>query len=75
MTPTATWWHHPWVRATENVLGHIAAIVLGFVMMIVGLALGITMIMLPVGVVVGLLGAAIFVGGIFARVAPWDERP
>jgi hypothetical protein len=31
--------------------------------------------MLPVGVVIGLLGAAMFVGGIFARVAPWDERP
>jgi len=61
------------VKATENVLGHIAAIVLGFVMMVVGLGLGVTMIMLPVGVVVGLIGAALFVGGVFARVAPWDD--
>jgi hypothetical protein len=68
------WWHHPWVRAAENVLGHIAAIVVGLAMMILGLALGITMIMLPVGVVVGLAGAAIFVGGIFARIAPRDNR-
>jgi hypothetical protein len=44
-------------------------------MMIVGLALGITMIMLPVGVVVGLAGAAIFVAGIFARIGPRDEQP
>jgi hypothetical protein len=75
MTHTTTWWHRPWVRATENVVGHVAAVVVGVVMMIVGLGLGITMIMLPVGVVVGLAGAAIFVAGLFARVAPWDEKP
>jgi hypothetical protein len=50
---------------------HVAAIVIGFVLMVIGLALGVTMIMLPVGVVVGLLGVALFVGGIFARI---DER-
>jgi hypothetical protein len=60
---------HPWVRATENVLGHIAAIIVGFVMMVVGLGLGVTLVMLPVGLVVGLLGAAIFVGGLFARIS------
>jgi hypothetical protein len=47
---------------------HAAAVVLGFVMMVVGLALGVTMIMLPVGLVVGLLGVAIFLGGLFARI-------
>jgi hypothetical protein len=35
--------------------------------MVVGLGLGVTMIMLPIGVVIGLVGAAIFVGGLFAR--------
>jgi hypothetical protein len=50
---------------------HAAAVVLGFVLMVVGLALGVTMIMLPVGVVVGLIGVALLVGGIFARM---DER-
>jgi hypothetical protein len=74
MSHTTTWWHRPWVRATESVLGHIAAIVIGFVMMIVGLALGVTMIMLPFGVVIGLAGAAIFVGGLFARIAPWNDK-
>jgi hypothetical protein len=63
------------VRAAENVAGHLAAIVIGFVMMIVGLGLGITMIMLPVGVVVGLTGAAIFVAGIFARIGGRDRQP
>ena len=75
MTHAATWWHHPWVRATENVLGHIAVILVGFVMMIVGLGLGVTLVMLPFGVVIGLVGAAIFVGGIFGRFAPQDTHP
>ena len=39
----------------------------GSVLMVVGLALGVTMIMLPVGLVVGLLGFAMFVGGMTVR--------
>jgi hypothetical protein len=58
-------WRRPWVRATEHFVGHVAAIVVGFAMMVAGLGLGVTMIMLPVGVVIGLTGAAIFVGGLF----------
>lgn len=61
-------WDRPWVRTVESFLGHIAATIVGFVMMIVGLGLGVTMIMLPVGIVIGLLGAAILVGGLFARI-------
>jgi hypothetical protein len=61
------WWSRPWVRTTESVLAHIAAIIVGFVMMVVGLGLGVTMVMLPFGLVIGLAGAAIFVGGLFAR--------
>ena len=60
--------HHPWIRTAESVLGHIGAVVVGFIFMVVGLALGVTMIMLPVGIVVGLIGAAMFVGGLFARI-------
>jgi len=57
-----------WLAATERVLGHVAAIIVGFVMMVVGLGLGVTMVMLPVGIVIGLVGVAIFVGGLFARI-------
>ena len=60
--------HHPWIRIAEAVPGHIAAVIVGFVLMVVGLALGVTMIMLPVGIVVGLIGVAMFVGGLFARI-------
>jgi hypothetical protein len=49
-------------------VGHLAAVVLGFVMMVVGLAMGVTMVMLPIGIVVGLLGVAIFVGGLFGHI-------
>jgi hypothetical protein len=46
---------------------HVVAIVVGFVLMVVGLGLGVTMIMLPVGLVVGLIGLAMFVGGMCVR--------
>ena len=68
MAGANVWWHRPWVKTTESVLGHIAAVVIGFVLMVIGLALSVTMVMLPVGVVVGLLGVALFVGGLFARI-------
>jgi hypothetical protein len=46
---------------------HAAFVVVGFVPMVIGLALGVTLIMLPVGIVVGLAGFAMFVGGLFVR--------
>jgi hypothetical protein len=46
---------------------HTAFVVAGFVLMVLGLGLGVTMIMLPVGLVVGLLGLAMFVGGMTVR--------
>jgi len=54
---------------TEAVFAHVLAIVVGFIMMVLGLGLGVTMIMLPVGVVVGLAGAALFVAGLFAHIS------
>ena len=68
MANTSVWWHRHWIVATENVIAHLVAIVVGLVMMVAGLALGVTMIMLPGGLVVGLLGMAIFIRGIFARI-------
>ena len=68
MAQQQIWWQRPWVRNTESVLGHIAAVIVGFIMMVFGLGLGVTMVMLPVGIVIGLLGTAILVGGLFSRV-------
>lgn len=67
MTVHQSVWSYRWVRMIENAAAHIAAVVVGFAMMVVGLGLGVTMIMLPVGIVIGLVGAAIFVGGLFAH--------
>ena len=37
MANTDVWWHRPWIKTTEGVLAHIAAVIIGFVMMVVGL--------------------------------------
>jgi len=50
-----------------GVLEHTFFVVAGFVLMVLGLGLSVTMIMLPVGLVVGLLGFAMFVGGMTVR--------
>ena len=59
---------HHLVVMIGHLLEHAAALLIGFIMMVVGLGLGVTMIMLPVGIPVGLLGFAIFVGGLFAHI-------
>jgi hypothetical protein len=56
----------------ESVVGRTVAIVLGFAMMVLGLGLGVTMIMLPAGIVIGLLGVAIVVAGLFGHIDTKD---
>lgn len=68
MVSAHAWGLHSALKATESILGHIAAVVVGFILMVVGLAMGVTMVLLPVGLVVGLLGVALFVGGLFVRI-------
>jgi hypothetical protein len=72
MTHTEIRRDHRWLRTIGAIVEHAAAVVIGFVMMVIGLGLGVTMIMLPVGIVVGLLGVALFVAGLFARVDKTD---
>ena len=52
------------IETVERILGHVAAVVVGFVLMVIGLGLGVTMIMLPVGLVIGLAGLLAFVWGL-----------
>ncbi|HEX5137653.1 MAG TPA: hypothetical protein VFY93_11805 [Planctomycetota bacterium] len=49
----------------ENVAAHIAAIFVGGVMMVAGVGMGVTMILIPVGVPLGLVGLGIFCWGIW----------
>lgn len=55
------------LRNIVSVFEHVATMAVGFVLMVLGLGLGVTMIMLPVGIVIGLLGFAMFVGGLLVR--------
>jgi hypothetical protein len=50
-------------------LEHTFFLVAGFVLMVIGLGLGVTMVLLPVGLVIGLLGVAMFVGGLTVRLS------
>ena len=62
------------VIALKRIVGffeHAAFAVIGLVLMVVGLALGVTIVMLPAGLVIGLVGFAVLVASLFARI---DDR-
>jgi hypothetical protein len=59
---------HPVAARILGVFEHAATVVVGFVLMVLGLGLGVTMVMLPVGIVIGLIGFAMVVAGLFARI-------
>ena len=69
--PLSTAKPHHLFEVIGHLLEHAAAVLIGFIMMVIGLGLGVTMVMLPLGIPVGLLGFVIFVGGLFAHI---DER-
>jgi len=50
-----------------GLLDYAAFMMAGFVLMVVGLGLGVTLIMLPVGIMVGLVSVAMFVGGLLGH--------
>lgn len=56
-----------WIEKAELILVHVAAVLVGFVLMVVGLGLGVTMVMLPVGLVIGLFGVGVFVWGLLGH--------
>jgi hypothetical protein len=48
----------------ERFLGHTIAVVAGLVLMIAGLGMGVTMVLLPIGLPLGLAGLLLFVWGL-----------
>jgi hypothetical protein len=48
----------------ERFLGHTLAIVAGLVLMIVGVGMGVTMVLLPIGLPLGLAGLLLFIWGL-----------
>ena len=61
-----------WLETGALILAHVAAVTVGFALMVVGLGLGVTMIMLPVGLAVGLLGVVSFVWGLVGHLGKDD---
>jgi len=61
-------------NTVSGVFGRLATLIIGFIMMVVGLAMTATIVMLPVGVVLGLLGVAFVAAGMFAAPQPEGRR-
>jgi hypothetical protein len=62
------------LKVGENLAAHLIAVIAGAVMMLAGLGMGITVMLLPVGVPLGLVGLGAFLWGVWgfaeARRAP-----
>jgi hypothetical protein len=54
------------VKSGERLLIHSLAVVLGFVLMIVGIGMGVTMVLVPIGIPVGLIGLGLWLWGLHA---------
>jgi hypothetical protein len=48
----------------DGIAFHLAAIIAGLLMIVTGLGLGVTMVLLPVGLPLGLVGLLVFVWGL-----------
>jgi len=57
-------------RTLGGRIGHslprVALVIIGFVLMVAGLAMTVSIVLLPAGIVLGLLGVAAFLSGLFA---------
>jgi hypothetical protein len=51
----------------DSVVGRGLAVMGGLVLMIVGLAMGVSVVLLPIGIPVGLFGLLLFLAGLFGR--------
>jgi hypothetical protein len=59
------------VTGAKRVVGHLVAIVAGLILMFAGVAMGVTLVLLPVGIPVGLAGLFCFLWGLFG----WSREP
>jgi hypothetical protein len=55
------------VKSGERILIHSLAVVLGFVLMIVGIGMGVTVVLAPIGIPVGLIGLGLWLWGLHAN--------
>jgi hypothetical protein len=62
-------------KGAERVAAHAAATVVGLILMILGLGMGVSIVLLPLGIAVGLVGLAVVFWGLFARAEAKQEPP
>jgi len=53
------------LKVGENLAAHVAAIIVGFALMLAGLGMGVTMVLIFVAIPVGLVGLGVFLWGIW----------
>jgi uncharacterized membrane protein YhaH (DUF805 family) len=56
------------VQTSERFFGHVAAILVGLVLMFLGVGMGVTIVLLPLGIPVGLIGLGLFLWGLAVTV-------
>ena len=57
-------------KVTGAIFVHLIAMVAGFAMMIVGVGMGVSLVLLPVGIPVGIIGLLAFIWGLFG----WSQN-
>jgi hypothetical protein len=55
------------VNGIESFFGHVAAIIVGLILAVVGLAMGVTIVMLPIGIPISLFGLGLMIWGLVGR--------
>jgi hypothetical protein len=63
------------VKGVGSFLGHVVAIIVGLILSVVGLAMGVTIVMLPIGIGVALIGLALVVWGVIGYSQQTKEAP
>jgi hypothetical protein len=54
------------LKSGERLLGHSLAVIVGFALMIVGMGMGVTIVLLPIGIPLGLFGLLLWLWGLFS---------
>jgi hypothetical protein len=63
------------VKGVGLLAGHVAALVVGVILMIVGIALGVGLVTLPFAIPVGLAGLFVFLWGLYGGSEPVKPPP
>jgi len=56
--------NHEQNKKSDRITLHLAAIIAGIVMMVLGVGLSVTMVLLPIGLPLGLVGLGAFIWGL-----------